>query len=448
MSMQPFARYRKSILWMVLLPIVSSTATAQDTVSFQTAIELALSHSSEMDLSHADEIRAYETYLEARNTYVPKIAIGSDVGYAYGFPLSLEGSAPTLFNVTTQFSVWSASQQSFLHAAKTEWNASKSETRHQRSQVVADTALTYIDLARWESKLAILRAELAVAENVETAVAERVKEGVDKGIDRTKAELVEAQVQMSLTEAEGSIDLLRTRLSQLTALPALSIHTERDSIPAFQSPPNQADPGSQAVRSSPAIESAQESAAAKQLRAKGEHRAFYPTADFAAQYGYVNTSLTNFEQFFVPHSFQPNNVTFGLVLRLPFLDSSQRARAAAADAEATRARKEVEIAKSKTAMDALRLQHNLEQLLAAVRVADLRYRLAQNELDAARVRTEAQTGNYREQQDATVAAAERTLERINSEFEVQRAEVQLLLNLGELESWAIPVVDQKNRSQN
>ena len=174
---------------------------------------------------------------------------------------------------------------------------------------------------------------------------------------------------------------------------------------------------------------------AKQLRAKGEHRALYPSADFSTQYGVINTSLTNYEQFFVPHSLQPHNVTVGLVLRFPFLDRSQSARAAAADAEAIRARKEVEQAKHKAALDALKLQHNVEQLLAARRIADLRYKLAQNELDAAHARMEAQTATWRELQDAVIDATERTLERINSDFEVQRAKVELLRSTGELESW-------------
>jgi outer membrane protein TolC len=390
-----------------------------------------------MALSHADEVRAYQTYLEARDSYLPKLAVGSDIGYAYGFPLSLEGSAPTLFNVTTQSSVWNPAQRDFIKAAKSDWSASKSRGSDQRAQVTMDTALTYIELNRWESRVPILRAELNVAENIEYIVAERVKEGIDKGIERTKAELVEAQVRMHTAEAEGAVDILRTRLSQLTGLPADSIRTVRDSIPILREDTPRNDVVSRAIQSSPTVESAEQSAMAKQLRAKGEHRALYPTADFAAQYGLINTSLTNFEQFFVPHSFQPHNITFGLVMRFPFLDRSQSARAAAADAEALRARKEVEQTKNKVALDALKLQHNVEQLLAARHLADLRYKLAENALDAAHARMEAEMATQREMQYAAIDAGERTLERIDADFELQRAELELLRVKGEVESWAL-----------
>jgi outer membrane protein TolC len=429
--------YRICVALIGLLAITSA-AVGQEPLSFRRAVELALGQSSQMALSRADEVRAYQGYLEVRDSYFPRVAVGSDVGYAYGFPLSLEGSAPTVFNVTTQSSVWSPPLRDFIRAAKADWSASKSQGSDQRAGVIMETALSYIELNRWESRVPILRAELDVAENIEHTVAERVKEGVDKGIEQTRAELVDTQVRMHMTEAEGAVDILRTRLSQLTGLPASSIRTVRDSIPALREDTTANDVASRAIQSSPVVEAAEQSAVAKQLRARGEHRALlYPSADFAAQYGLVNTSLTNFEQFFVPHSFRSNNVTFGLILRFPFLDRSQRARAAAADAEALRARKEVEEAKNKAVLDALKSQHNVEQLIAAQHVADLRYKLAENELDAVRIQMEAETATQREMQNAAVDAAERTLERIDADFQLQRSELELLRTGGELESWAL-----------
>jgi outer membrane protein TolC len=116
---------------------------------------------------------------------------------------------------------------------------------------------------------------------------------------------------------------------------------------------------------------------------------------------------------------------------------SQGARAAAADAEAVRARKEVEQTKNKVALDTLKIQHNVEQLFAARQVADLRYKLAENHLDAVRARVEGEVGTRREMQDAAIDAGERTLERIDADFELQSAELQLLRAKGELENWVL-----------
>jgi outer membrane protein TolC len=415
----------------------ATAALGQEPLPLRRAIELAIAHSSEMALSKADELRGYQAYLETRNSFIPQAAIGSDVGYAYGFPLSLEGSAPTLFNVTAQSSVWNPAQREFVRAAKAEWGVSKAQAKDQREQVITDTALTYVELNRWEERLPILRSEMDVVKDMEYAESERVKAGVDSPVEETKAKLVEAQTRVHIAEAEGAVDVLRTRLSQLTGLPASSIRTTREGIPVLGEGQAQGDLTKQAVQSSTAVDVAEQSAVARQLRAKGEHRALYPTADFAAQYGVINTSLTNFEKFFVPGSFQPHNVTFGLVLRLPFLNSSQRARAQAADAEALRARSEAEQARNKVAMDALKLQHNVQQLLAARDVAQLRYELAQSQLDAVHARMQAETATQRELQNAAIDGAERTLERINVDFELQRAQIALLRATGELGNWAL-----------
>ena len=410
--------------------------TGQEPLPFRKAIELALSNSIQLALNRTSETSAYETYKEARAAYIPKLTVGSDVGYSHGFPLSLEGSAPTLFNVTSQSSVWSPAQSSFTKAATANWRASKLQTADQRAQIILDTAVTYIELNSWESKLGILEAEVNVAGNIESTVAQRVKAGVDPEIEETKADLVDAQVGVHMTEAKGAIEVLRLQLSQLTGVPAASIRTLRSSVPGLKEEAER-DITAEVLQSNPTIQAAEQSALVKELRARGEHRALYPSLDFAAQYGLVNTSLTNFEQFFVPHSFQPNNVTFGLVIRLPFLDNSQRARAAAADADALRARKEVEDTKNKAVLDAVKLRNNVDQLEATRRVADLRYKLADNQVEVAQVRMQSATGTLRERQDATINAAERTLERISADFDVERTELELLRAEGKLESWVL-----------
>ena len=53
------------------------------------AVELALSHGAAA--TDTDEQRAYASYHEARNQYIPQLIVGSGLGKSWGFPLSLEG---------------------------------------------------------------------------------------------------------------------------------------------------------------------------------------------------------------------------------------------------------------------------------------------------------------------------------------------------------------------
>jgi outer membrane protein TolC len=404
----------------------------------QRAIQLALTHSTAMGGSAADQMHAYESYLEARDSFIPQVSVGSTVGYSYGFPLSLEGSAPTIFNVTSQSSVLNFAQREFVRAAKAEWRASSAQDRDQRSQVMLDTALSYAELNKWERELQVLRDLSNVAQNIEFSVSQRVKEGIDSPVDETKARLTTAQVRLHMAQAEGAADLLRTHLSQLTGAPARSITTIPDSIPALPAPdPPLPAAATAAVQSSDTVTAAEERARAQLLKAKGEHRALWPGIDWAAQYGLISTKFTDFAQFFRPNSFQNQNVTFGLIIRFPFLNYSQKAAAQAADADAIRARKDAQAAKDQVSMETLRLQRAVEQAAAARDVADLQNQLAQSGLSAAQARIQAATAALSELQNAQLQADLRAADLMDAQFELQRAQLQLLRATGGLETWAL-----------
>lgn len=412
-------------------------ARAQD-FTLQRAIQLALAHSTATGASTADQMHAYEAYMEARSGFIPQVTVGSDVGYAYGFPLSLEGSAPTVFNVTSQSSVLNLAQREFVRAAKAEWRASSAQDRDRRSQVMLDTTLSYAELNKWERELQVLRDQSNVTHNIEYSVLQRVKEGVDSPVDETKARLTSAQVRLRIAQAEGSADLLRAHLSQLTGIAAQSITTVGDSIPALPTPdpPPSPAPAVAAVQSNDVVEAAELRARAQLLKAKGEHRALWPSIDFAAQYGLISSALTNFEQFFRINTFQNQNVTFGLVIRLPFLNFSQKAAARAADADAIRAGKDAQATKDEVSMETLRLQRAVEQAAAARDVADLQNQLAQSGLTTAQTRMQSAVATLNELQNAQFQSDLRSAELMDAQFDLERTQLQLLRATGGLEKWA------------
>ena len=180
---------------------------------------------------------------------------------------------------------------------------------------------------------------------------------------------------------------------------------------------------------------AQDHALALDFRARGEHKALWPTIDFAAQYALLAT-FNNYQQFFQPGSFQPNNATIGVVIRFPFLNFAQRAHARAADAEALHAHKQAEAAKNAASEETLKLEHSVRELAAAHHVADLEYQIAQSTLQAVQTRMDAGTANLHDQSDARSQLTERFLALQDSDFDLERARISLLRSTGELEKWA------------
>src|SRR5271154_1755394 len=139
-------------------------------VTLHRAVELALSHATGISIAAADEQHASASYRELRNSYIPQLTAGAGIGWSDGFPLSLEGSAPSLFNVNAQSALINPALKDFIRAAQADIKANTQRTKDQRNQVIQDTVLSYSELAKWERRLSGLRETQAEAEKMEAAV--------------------------------------------------------------------------------------------------------------------------------------------------------------------------------------------------------------------------------------------------------------------------------------
>lgn len=424
-----------SVLALVTANLFGGARLVAESVPLQRAIELALAHSTSSMAANADIQRTFASYREVRNNYVPQLMAGSGLGWSYGFPLSLEGSAPALATVVAQSTVFNPAQSQFLKAARTEWHAAQALNKDQRNATIQDVVVTYAELAKWEARLSRLQQDEALAQQMEKAVTQRLQEGVDSPVDLNKAKLGAARVRLHLAEARGSVDVLRRHLATLTGLPVSTIEIVPGTIPALPAVSQEDDLPGKAITVSPAVQSADQHALAEAFRAKGEHRALLPSFDFAAQYARLST-FNNYDQYY--RKFQPDNATIGLSIRLPLFNSSQRARADAADAEAVKAKAQATAARNQISEDTLKLQRAVEQLAAAREVADLEYQLAKSAAEASQTRVDSGTGTLHDLADTRAQASERFLASQDADFEYQRARLALLRATGELEKWALP----------
>ena len=219
----------KFLLPFLLLP----TSLLAEPVTLRHAVELALNHATGISIATADQQHASASYRELRNSYIPQLIAGAGIGWSDGFPLSLEGAAPSLFNVNAQSALINPALRDFIHAAQSDVAVSNLRTKDQRNQIIQDTVVSYAELAKWELRLSRLRETQTAAEQMAAAVAQRVKEGIDSEVDSTRARLSVARVRLRLAEAAGAADVLREHLSKLTGLPTASVEIDPRSLPAL-----------------------------------------------------------------------------------------------------------------------------------------------------------------------------------------------------------------------
>ena len=448
--MKTSRRAAHSVKWILAVVLLPGSLLAEQ-VSLKRVVELALTHATGAAIAAADEQHASASYRELRNDYVPQFSTGAGLGYSYGFPLALEGSAPSLFNITSQSALLNPALRAFVHAAKVDSTVASLKTKDERNQIIQDAALSYAELAKWEQRLIKLQETEEASKKMQSAVAERVKEGVDNELEGTKARLSTARVRLRIAEARGAADVLREHLAKLTGLPAANIQTDPDSIPAPPAAPANEEPAKDAASSTPAVEAAVEHARAQYLRAQGEHKSLWPSIDFAGQYALLSR-FNNFQNYYIPSrpcvtplgeflcvasSFQQNNATIGVSIRFPLFNAKQRSRAQAADAEAVKATKQAEAARNQVSEETLRLQRSVTQMLAARDVAQLEYEIAQKSLTAVQTRMDTGTSTLRDLDDARSQASERFITLQDVTFELERSQLGVLRSTGELEKWAL-----------
>jgi outer membrane protein TolC len=407
-------------------------------VSFSRAVDLALEHSGVIGIAALSQLRSQKVYQELRNNYLPQMTIGSGLGYAYGFPLTLEGTAPSLANFTSTQALFNPALKQFIRAAKIDWGANSQDVEDKRNAVILDTALTYAQLEQLSSKTRALTEAQEAAEKAQFVSEQRLQQGVDSKLEVTKSQLTAARIRLRLAEAQGQMDVLREHLSKLIGLPASSIAVEPGSMPQLPEISQEDDLAARAVANSPLVKQADQKAAAAEARAKGEHKAAtWPTVDVATQYAYL-AQYNNWDVYFRTGTFLANNFTGGLNIRIPVYNPVQKAKAAQADADAMMARKQAALTRDQVGENSLKLQRSLRQLAAARDVAKLEWEVAQGELDVVTGRMETGAANTREQANARMNVDDKHAAFIDAEFEFSRAELQLLRLTGELENWAIP----------
>src|SRR5262249_35699694 len=297
-----------------------------------------------------------------------------------------------------------------------------------------ETAVAYIQLDLLESSLTIQREQDQAAAKFQDIVFQRVQAGLDSQVEIARARLVGARTRLDIAQTQSAADQLRLRISQLTGLPPASIRPSTESIPELPAVPQDQDLASEAVRNNPAVKAAEAAADAKAFRAKAEHQLLYPTVDYAGQYA-VLSRINNYDEFF--QKFQRHNVTAGVSIRFAFFNPVQGAAAEVAKAEAAKSRKEAQGVREQVSTETIKLQRSVRQLAAAREVAQLEHQLSQADIEATHAKIESGGASMKDEENARVAEHQRYTACLNSNFELDRAQVQLLRQTGQLESWAL-----------
>ncbi len=410
-----------------------ASATTGGDVSLYTIVDLALRNSRAVHAAEADQQRTRAIWMETRDIYIPSFSVGSGLGYSYGFPLG----NPTLFNVQSNFLLFSYSQHDYIRSARAAVKAATLSLKDARRQVILDASVNYIQLNKTLAEIQALQQAMSDTDKLVSVVQDRLDAGLESKMDLTQAKLTRAQIQLQLIRLQDQADELRQHLSGLTGLDPNTITPAASTVPPL---PDLDFQGLLARgKEAPAVQAAFATADARMYDAWGDKRAENrPIVYGAFQYSRF-ASFNGYQNYYL--AFQPNNIGIGIQATWPIFDRTKHDKATESAAIAKHDRLQAELAKIQNDEANLTLWHSLRELEAQEQVADLQQQLAQDTLTSTVTQmnqggvngqpvTPQQADQYRVEERTRYVGLQ------DAQFNVTKVKLDLLSAIGDLEDWA------------
>lgn len=425
-----------------LLAFFPACRSASAQISLVSAVDLALKNNPRVRLAEADVDKSTAILQESKDVYIPAITVGSGLGWSYGYPLG----QPSVVNAVVQGVVLSWSQRDYIRAARLGLQAAVLNVDDARAAVEEDTVVAYLALDRDLAREQALDEQLARADQLVSIVTDRLNAGVDTGIDLTQAKLTAAQIHLNYLNAQDERALDQQHLAHLIGLPSTNLTTVPDSVPQLGSP--REDQGNATLPESPSVQAALQNAEAKQQIAWGDAKKLYrPQVFLATQYS-LFAKFNNYQVYFPINPttgksvFQYNNAGIGVQVSWPIFDRALKDKGKESAADAVHAFAEYENARIKDQEGHAQLARSTRTLAAKAEVADLQQQLASQQLEAIRTQLQASAANpnvpQRTPKDQAVASVDergKYIALLNSRFDLQQAQVQLMRAQGNLDTW-------------
>jgi len=410
-----------------------TSPTTPRRLTLSEAVSLALRNNPEIRLAAVAVSRADAERQEIHSQFRPQIFAGTGLAATYGFPLSIEGSAPSIFQVASNQVLFNRSLRDSERQAGQMREAAGQSLEGKRDDIVAATVLAYLDLGRARRSLDSVRGSAENFLAAEQIVEERVRAGLDTPIETTRARLNTARSNADQVGLETQIELLEARLRSLTGIPQTqSILTVPAEVPLADPDESPDRLVSLALERNPGLRAIAEEIQAREFAVKSEESSRWPRINLVGQYG-LFSKYNNYEDYF--QRFQRHNATLGVSIQVPVYERERRAaRMSKVETDLAETRYRLEATQSAVEQQVHQLWADREQQAAAREVARLELELARRSVEVVLAQFEEGRSNRLAVEQARIEEAVRWVSLYQAEYRAEAARVELLRVTGEIRS--------------
>ncbi|HEY1340524.1 MAG TPA: TolC family protein [Bryobacteraceae bacterium] len=400
-------------------------------MTLRQAVETALKQNPDIALARLDEEKARQAIRIMKDPFYPRITVGSGLAYSNGFPMSIEGAAPSVVQARATEFLFNRQQSYQVAQAKEDARGAALSTGGKRDEVAYRTASLYLDAERASRVGVLARKDAESLEKVLDSIRAQVSEGRALPLAQKQAELNLARARQLADSLGADLDASESALAVAIGLApddrVQPVEEERRS-PAL--PASEEEALDAAIASNKDLKRLESQMVSKGIEMRGARAARLPRVDLVAQYGML-ARFNNYDEFF--WKFQRNNGQIGMSFQLPLLAGpGVSAQAAQSQADLAHLKIEFTNARNRVATDLQQSYRDVHKAEKAAEVAGLDLEVAREQLSVNLAQMQEGRLTLGQVEQARIAENDKWIAFYDAQYAVEKARWNVLRLTGAL----------------
>ncbi len=290
--------------------------------TLQQALEVAARQNPDVVLARLDRQHAEYGIQVAQDPFRPKVYMGSGLAYTYGYPNTIGGNAPSLFQVRTDMALYNRPKSYNVASAREIARGAELGMQAKAEEVAYQAADLFLRANQLQHESQTINNQLPSLQKVVATMAASVSEGTELPLElkRARVNLMVSEQRLSSNQLDS--DYYETMLAVALGYSANDRVKPVDSdLSSIAAPPSETEAADTAMRNNKELRQMESNILAKAMDVRSYKAARLPQMDLVAQYSLF--ARYNYERYFPnPNQFQRNNFQLGASVSIPILIGS------------------------------------------------------------------------------------------------------------------------------
>src|SRR5579885_1694342 len=401
------------------------------TMTLREAVAVAMKQNPELVIARLDQAKAELNVSIARDPFVPKVYGGSGAAWTTGYPVTVNGQPPSIFEAQARMALYNRPQSYAVAQARANVRAAEIDVSRQQDEIAYRVASMYLDASQAARGADIAQRQVDSLRKVRDAVQARIAEGRELEIQAKRAALNVARAEQRASLL--AMDQERAERALAIALgfgPGDRVRPAREESVAPPLPESEQEAVREAIHNSKELKVMESRMQAKNLEIRGYKAQRLPTVDLAAQYNLL--AKYNFQDFFSGR-FQRNNGQLGASITVPFLTgSAAKAYVTQSESDLSRLRAQLQQLRARIDTDARNAYEDVHRAEMARNVARLDLDVAREQLSILLAQADEGRASVRDIEQARIDENEKWVAYYEAQNNLERVKLNLLKETGNL----------------